>query len=90
MLYPVSDNKKNEIVRENKMIHLRMSATEGWVSVTDALDYLWHKIYDCDPPQVRLEQAASQVHLHQSLLATCSQGQRGVCGHSPGQPAHPV
>ena len=31
---------KNEIVPENKMIHLRMSATRGWVSVTDALDYL--------------------------------------------------
>ncbi len=34
------------------MIHLRMSATEGWVSVTDALDYLWHKIYNSDPPEI--------------------------------------
>jgi len=29
MLYPVSDGKKNKIVRENRMTHLRMSATEG-------------------------------------------------------------
>ena len=34
------------------MIHLRMNATEGWMSVTDALDYLWHKIYSCDPPEI--------------------------------------
>ena len=57
MLCPVSDSKLgkalfNEIVRENKMIHLRMSATEGWVSVTDALVYLWHKIYSSNPPEI--------------------------------------
>ncbi len=50
-LYPKTD-KKEEPEHESKMIHLQMSATEGWVSISDALDYLWHKVYSSEPPAV--------------------------------------
>ena len=50
-LYPKND-KKEEPEHESNMIHLQMSATEGWVSISDALDYLWHKVYSSEPPAV--------------------------------------
>ncbi len=32
-LYPKSDSKKNKTMRKDKMLHIRMSATESWVSI---------------------------------------------------------
>ncbi len=29
-----------------------MSATEGWVSITDALAHLWDKVYKEEPPTI--------------------------------------
>ncbi len=46
ILYPASDSKKNEIVRGNKLLHVRMNAVERWVSIDDALAYLWPKVYE--------------------------------------------
>jgi len=51
-LYPKSHSKKNELVRQDQMLHIRMSATEGWVSIDDALGYLWKKVYGSQPPAV--------------------------------------
>ncbi len=34
------------------MLHIRMSAPEGWVSIDDALGYLWEKVYGSQPPAV--------------------------------------
>ncbi len=48
ILYPASDSKKNEIVRDNKLLHVRMNAVARWVSIDDALGYLWPKVYDGD------------------------------------------
>lgn len=44
-LYPKSDSKNNEVVRDEQLLHIRMSATEGWISIDDALAYLWEKVY---------------------------------------------
>lgn len=46
--YPASDSKKDEIVRDNKLLHVRMNAVERWVSIDDALAYLWPKVYAGD------------------------------------------
>ena len=47
-LHPASDSKTNEIVRDNKTLHVRMNAVERWVSTDDTLSYLWPKVYDGD------------------------------------------
>jgi len=51
-LFPKSDSKRQELVREDKILHIRMSAVEGRVSIADALGYLWLKVYDSEPPNV--------------------------------------
>ncbi len=45
-VYPTNDSKKSEIEHESRLIQDRMSATQGWIPIDDALEYLWPKIYN--------------------------------------------
>ena len=47
-LYPTSDDKKQKVVHENRLTHIRMNTLENWVSIDDALGYLWPKVFDGD------------------------------------------
>ncbi len=45
-LYPTSISKKEQIVNQNKLLHVRMNSLENWVSIEDALGYLWPRVYE--------------------------------------------
>ncbi len=50
-LYPKS-SEQEEIACQDQMLHIRMSATEGWVSIDDSLGYLWQKVHGSQPPAI--------------------------------------